>query len=147
MSDFDFLDSYTVDKTSTARFALPEDIFGEGAALTVAPATTTNEDYMHAVLKLSSKGTVRAATRGHITPAMVKENNDLDRVVFGQLIIKGWECLNDRKGGEIKYTPKRAEELVKKLPDWVFQEVKAFCQDHGNFLPDEPIDVGELAGN
>ena len=78
------------------------------------------------------------------------ENRDEDRRLYPKHILRGWRGVVDSNGDVVEFNPERAAEFVEALPDWLFDELRAFCGDVQNFLEEDDGDEEddeELAGN
>ncbi len=143
MSKFGHLKQYDVSKEKTIEFPLYQ-IQGE-PVLILAPATESNRGYYNALLRKSRKN-LRAIQSGKIKAAHVKDNRNEDKTLYGEHILVGWKGLKDSEGKEIPFNRTDAIEFLHELPDWIFDEIRAFASDVQNFLEDV-IDAQETAKN
>lgn len=118
---------------------------GGEAVLEVLPATERNKPYHSAFLKKNA-ATMR---RGTVDGEAAKRARTVDRKLYPAFVIKGWRGILDKDGSEVPFSADNAAEFVRQLPDWIFDEIRAFCSQARNFVEDalEQDDVEGLAGN
>jgi len=141
---FDF-SSAQVTNESLAELPLP--MLPGAPVLLVAPATEANKSYFEARLKISNRMKRAMGPNTEITAGAISTNRDQDRKLYGQFIVRGWpKPPVDTKGQPVEFSRDRAIELINAIPDWVFDDISAFCREPANFL-DQPIDSDGIAGN
>lgn len=143
-SGFDF-SSAEVTRESLAELPLP--MLPGAPVITVRPATEANEAYFAARLKTSNRMKRSLGANVEITPGTIKTNRAEDRGLYGRHIIMGWSGLKDTAGNEVPFSRDRAIELTEAVPDWVFDDIAAFCREPSNFTAGGSIDTDEIAGN
>jgi hypothetical protein len=113
--------------------------------LRVRPAGDLNRAYFGAVLAASSKNRKRLM-RGKIDAAMLEENRQLDRKLYPQHVDGGaWGgWLDDETGEAVPYSKQGFQELCEQLPADLFDELRAFCNQAGNFRSQEQPDAQEI---
>jgi len=143
MTDFANLKVLEVKAERTAAFTIYQ-IEGE-PVLHMAPATEANKPYFNALLK-RSKRNQRRINSGNFTSGMIKENRDNDRELYPQFVVRGWDRVVDAKGEAVKPTQENVVDYLKALPDWLFDEARAFATDPQNYVGDI-VDAEDLSGN
>lgn len=140
---FKYLEKLQVTKEMTVRFPL---LMLEGdPVLILRPATSANKEYFNALLKRNRKN-MRQIQAGDFNLGLVEENRDSDRTLYAKAVITDWEKVIDDQGEGAKFTSENVLAFLQALPDWVFDEVRAFATNPRNFVEDI-IDEEETAGN
>ncbi len=152
------LQGTSVSKESTARFVF-EDLPGE-PWLQVRLGGQMNKPYFQAVLAAqSSKGRrKRKKTKAaSLSVAELEKNRELDRELYPEHIDGGawggWlEDDPDRPGKyrEVPYSPEAFGDLMAQLEDYLFDELRAFCNEPLNFSSEDEPDLDDIeatAGN
>lgn len=146
---FKNLDGAHVNEQSSEVFTF-YDLPGE-PWIRVKPGGDLNKPYYRALLNKQSKSSRRQALRGKIDADMLDRNRKLDRVLFAQHIAGGeWGGWIDENEQEVPYSQQAVKELFEQLPSYLFDSLRAFCNQPENFQSeDEPIeeDIEETAGN
>ena len=140
MASFTHLAKLEVSGNKTIDFTIFQ-IEGE-PTLHVTAASESNRTYFNELLR---KGGKRQAKK-KIDAATVKSNREEDRVLYAKHIVKGWTGVMDDKNKEVAFTEGECLGFLSSLPDWLFDELRAFASDLQNFI-EAPIDVEEKAGN
>lgn len=140
MANFSHLKKLEVSGNKTVEFTIFQ-IEGE-PSLHVVAASESNRGYFNELLR---KGGKRQAKK-KVDAATVKSNREEDRVLYAKHIVKGWTGVNDANGKEVEFTEGECLGFLSSLPDWLFDELRAFASDIQNFI-DAPIDVEEKAKN
>ena len=111
--------------------------------LHVKPATDINKEYTNARLKKTDRSWLKAARKGKLSEAQLKESRKQDRELYPKFVIFGWENVPDDNGDLVEYTPEDCRDFLDTLPDWQFDGVVMYCMDNSNFLdlPDDPEDM------
>jgi hypothetical protein len=141
----------------TARFNLPirgalvpdSDFKGEGDPLMVEKqpvligyhAGDTNRPYMNGVARMTTKA-VRNIGRRNVTPQRIidstVEDRDQDRKLFADHVLTGWEGM---PGGpdraEVPFSRAACRQVCSDLPAWLFDRVRTFFKNPGNFVDDD----------
>lgn len=141
MTNFSHLKNLDV-TNKTAEYPIVQ-IAGE-PTLILKPATEVNKPYFNSVLRRSRR-TMQAAKSG-FSAKMINENREEDRSLYPKHVVEDWKDVVDNKGKSVKFTPQVCEEFLTALPDWIFDDIRAFCGESANFTG-EPIDIEEKLGN
>ncbi len=64
----------------------------------------------------------------------VRENRAEDRELYPDLIVVGWEGVEDTKGKAIPFTVEHAREFCTMLPAWIFEKIRVAAQSPERFL-------------
>lgn len=82
-----------------------------------------------------------------LTTIQVHTYREEDRKLYARFVIKGWRGFKDEETGrDIPFSVANAEELLRQMPDWLFDKLRIFTADPSNFVQ-RAFDLGELAGN
>jgi hypothetical protein len=100
--------------------------------LMVKPATEGNKSFARAQLTRSNKRMKTSSARGVTLEALDSGRED-DRTLYPRFIITGWENVFDDEGNLVEYTTKNCEEFLAAIPNWVFDDMRAWCSTPGNF--------------
>lgn len=139
MSRFEHLSALR--PTGQAEFTFYE-IRGE-PSLMVEQAGEGNRSYYNALVKRNTRNARRIAA-GKIDAAMVRKNRDEDRELYAKYVVKSWEGILDKARQEVAFSPATCLEFLTALPSYLFDELRAFCGEPGNFIEDdEPIPSSE----
>ena len=129
----------------TKEFELHQiSVNGVSPVLVVKPSTESNKPFFNKVLQRMGKS-ARMLRSGKITPAMSAENRKDDRELFPKHVIVGWSNVLDTDGTIVPYSQEECANFLNALPDWIFDELRAFCNDPANFS--ETVDVEVAAKN
>lgn len=104
-------------------------------ALKVVAAGENNKGYFNALLRSqgSSRGRAKISAKT-ISQETLDSFRDEDKKLYAQHIIKGWENVVDSSGKKVKFSVKEAESFLEQLPNWIFDGIRKFCSDIGNFV-------------
>jgi len=112
----------------------------------VHPAAECNKPYFNAVLR-KQKASRRKLLAGKIDAAMLAQNREEDRQLYPKYVCTGkWGGWTDEAGKEVVFSIENARELLKQMPDHIFEDFRAFCNTISNFVEDpddedeEPLD-------
>lgn len=100
----------------------------------VRPVGELNRPYINAVLASQSKAR-RRISKGKIDVRMLEDNREQDRDLYPRHVFTGrWGgWLDDATGEEVPYSAEAARELLEQLPIDEFDELRAYCNELGNF--------------
>lgn len=148
---FDYLRERDVTSSTTSVYVMTE--LEPSPRLVVRPATEANKAYFNEALRRQRN---LARTR-KITVATVEQGRDVDRDLYPQFVIVGWERVYARVQGEngepaklvpVPYSREACRDFIAALPGYVLDGLRTFCSDAGSFVEEmEPVDVEELLGN
>lgn len=117
----------------TTEVALPE--IAPQARLTVKPADETNKPYYNALLKLGAERMRNQMRRGDdLDPAVLKENRKVDADLFPKYVIIGWSGVLDKEGNKVEFTEAYCVDLIKAIPGWVFDKIRAAANTQERFV-------------
>lgn len=125
-------------KQAPAEFVL--DMIDGKPVLLVTPATESNPKYFNEYFKKNKARLTRMRRRG-IDFAQIKEDRETDRQLYPGNVIKGWRGVLDADGNEVQYTDEVCLEFLAALPDWIFDEIRAFAGNPASFVDEA------MAGN
>lgn len=140
MANFSHLKKLEVSGNKTVDFVIFQ-IAGEPIMKVVA-ASESNRPYFNELLR---KGGKRQAKK-KVDAATVQSNREEDRVLYAKHIVKDWSGVQDEKGKDVPYSHDDCLGFLQSLPDWLFDELRAFASDLQNFI-EAPIDAEEKAKN
>jgi hypothetical protein len=134
------LERFDVKVEDTHEYALPL----LDAVLFVKPATEANKPYFNKVLKKSKKRLNELRRKG-VSAEYLEENRDEDRILFPQYIIVGWKGMKDKEGNPVEFSVENCEDLLKQMPNWMFDEIREYVNDVSNFI--DVMDIEEKVKN
>ena len=100
----------------------------------VAFAGETNKAYLNDTLKrMRGKSNAMLAAR-LMSPDQLREVREEDRQIYSRHVVKRWD-VRDASGEAVELNPQNCLEFLQALPNWVFDELRAFAGNPVNFLP------------
>jgi hypothetical protein len=138
LSKFDHLKKFEVSKDAV-RYDL--DQLTGGMYLMVRPATEANKGLLSESLKRVNARPQRAR-RAKVSAEKLEQTRDEDRQLYAKHVVEGWGNVRDSDGKVVEFSKEEVLDFLTALPDWVFDELRAFCTDPNNFLGDLPEDEG-----
>lgn len=163
----DYLDSgyqqFAVDATTARDLSLPDFAFQyrdpADGLVKVSPVPTflllPATDASRAFAAAQQRGIRRNLKPKHVTPDVLDQIRDEDRALYANHLVRGWHGIVDNRGAVIPFTQAAAVEFFTgkrlnkrtgrdeyKMPDLMFDAIRAFCIDAMNFTT---IDVGTIA--
>lgn len=97
------------------------------------PGTDANKVFMNESLR---RANARAPTRSRsrrVTTDTVAAARQEDREVIAFTCAQSWD-VRDAQGKTVEFSPQNCLEFFEALPDWIFDECRAFVVDPGNFV-------------
>lgn len=133
MADFSYLNKLEVDKSTVALYEI--DQLEGSPSLVVSPATQANKPYFNALLKRMPK----KQRKKRLTAQDMENTRDDDRELYAKHIINDWDGIKNSEGALVVFNAENAAGFLMALPDWLFDDIRAFCSDPENFvdLPNE----------
>ena len=122
--------------------------------LKVHPGGELNKPYYQEMVEKSTQGRKarRQLLQGKVDSKALERNRNIDRKLYPRYIAAGeWGgWLDDETGAEVPYSVAAVTELFEQLPSYLFDGLRAYCNEPENFLEDEmpdEEDVEETVGN
>lgn len=131
MSKFGNVAKLKIDAFQTAEFEFWGIEGMEGAKLIVSPATSANPAFYNPFA--TAQNELARRTRGKVTGTVLFKTLKLARPLFASYVIRGWSGIVDSAGEAVSFSTVDCIDFLTALPDSLFNEVFAFCQDEGNF--------------
>lgn len=97
------------------------------------PGTDANKDFMNETLRRANARAQTNRRSRRVTADVVAASRDEDREVLARCCATRWD-VKDAKGKAVEFTPEHCLEFFRALPDWLFDDVRAFTTDPGNFI-------------
>ncbi len=145
MSKFNQLKQYDIQPEKSVRYDLVDIQMNDHTPyLMVKPATEGNKPFARAQLQRSNKRVRAAGARG-VTLENLAANRDDDRELYPRFIITGWGNVFDVDQKEVPFSVKDCVDFLEELPDWIFDKVRLFCVEPGNFA--ETVDREDLGNS
>lgn len=144
MANFTQLKALQVTAANVKDFEISE--LGPKAVLQLRSSNEGNSGYMNGLLRLT--GQSKGSRRRKATDINAKAMDDLrdhDKELYPEHVIVGWQDVLDGAGKEVKYSTEEVNSLVGQLPNWLFDEIRAFANDPANFV--DLIDSEEIGKN
>lgn len=117
-------------KGKTTEYSIHQ-IEGE-PILILRPANESNKGYFNSILRKSRRN-LRNLRAGAINEKLIAENREQDRVLFPKHVIVDWKDMPDGDGNSVPFSPDTCEEFLRALPNWIFDEIRAFAGNNENF--------------
>lgn len=137
---FKYLKDVDVKGTVAKEYELHQIPLDPVPVLMLKPATEANKPYFNALLKQSGKALANMRS-GSITAKMTAERREQDKALYAKYIIDGWKNIPDENGQFVPFNKKNCEEFLEQLPDWIFDDVRAYAAKPENYLNDEAFSV------
>lgn len=144
MTDFSHLTKLSVDSKNTADFPL-YDLEGT-PVLQLTHAGQSNKGYYNALLKTAASATKRGVKANALNSSILDENRAEDKKLYPKFIVVGWTGITDSQGKDVPFDQERCTEFLKCLPDYIFDEIRAFAGNPRNFT-DMEIDSESVGKN
>lgn len=133
MANFTHLKKYKVTADDVVDYEMPE--LGKKAVLQLRSATEGNPGYMNGLLRLTGNTNgARRQKNKSIDAETLGEARVHDRELYPVNVIVGWKNVPDDKGKNVKFSVKEAAELIEQLPDYLFDDMRAFANAPENFV-------------
>lgn len=144
MVDFSQHKKLDINSEKSVEYVFPE-LDGE-VTLMVTSASESNKPYFNALLKRARR-TSKIVQAGSITANVVSNNRNEDRELYALHIIKGWKNVLDATGKQVIFNQQNCLDFLKAIPDYIFDELRAFCGNLINFIDEGATNVEETAKN
>jgi hypothetical protein len=106
------------------------------------PGTDANKPFMNESLRRASLRARTSRRSRRVTLDTVQASRDEDREIIAKYCAKRWERIVDSGGQEVEFSAENCLEFFQALPDWLFDDVRGFVTDPGNFIEEEEV-LGE----
>lgn len=136
MVDFSNLSALREDGVAAKPYTF-EDIAGQPTVLS-RPATSANKRYNQARLKLLNKRTSGGRKKARISTAVVDAARKEDAKLLADFCAIGWDpAPKDSSGAEVPFSAENCREFFLAIPDWMFDDFRAWVSEPTNFVSDE----------
>ena len=153
MGKFDHLDRERLSAGRTAEYHFTRAYSDVVPVLTVRPiAPTLNPAYTNAFVRASG-GARRIQAMQHRRLAatdfagMSDESRNIDRDLYAEHVVVGWRDVVGADGKDVDFCKKDCREFLHHIDDYVFDELRAFCLEPGNFVDVLSDDDAQEVGN
>lgn len=142
MVDFSNLSKYEVTNEHVARLTLYSITLPNGVSPTLIgrPCGQINKAYFNALMRSSAKRALQPVSRQNL--AATEEHRKVDRVLYAKFVITGWEDVVDASMDSVPFTEENCTDFLRSLPAHIFDEIRAFFLDLGNFT-EEAVSIEE----
>lgn len=143
MADFSHLKKLEQDGSTERKYTFDQI---EGApSLWSRPATNANKAFQNETLRRANAraGLNRRAKR--VTAEVLAQSRDEDREVLSKCCVTRWD-VTDANGEPVEFTEENCLEFFRALPDWLFDDFRAWATDAGNFLAADTVEGGRELG-
>ena len=145
MSQFSQFEKLEVKAQATAKYVMYQvSTKGKNPVLFVAAAGESNPEYFNELLARTKRFTNRIQTGGVITAEGLHDNRQENRNLYPRYIVKGWKNVFDAQDNPVEFNEENCVDFIKALPDWLFDELCAFCQQPQNFAGAHNVDAEQL---
>lgn len=97
------------------------------------PGTDANKRFMNESLRRANARARTNRRSKRVTPDVIAASRDEDREVIAQCCAVRWD-VRDAKDKPVEFSPEHCLEFFRALPDWLFDDIRAFVTDPGNFI-------------
>lgn len=104
------------------------------------PGTDANRPYLNETLKRANARVKGGRRTRRVTVDTIEASREEDRELLAKFCAKRWD-VKDADGMAVEFTVENCIEFFKALPNWLFDEVRTFVTDPGNFI--EADEMGE----
>ena len=132
MANFTHLKAQAVTADNVVDYEMPE--LGLKAVLQLRSANEGNIGYMNDLLRLTGQTKGARRRKVVIDAKAMGEMREHDQELFPKHVIVGWKHVPDNEGKDVQFTVAEAVDLVAQLPDYLFDEMRAFANDPVNFV-------------
>jgi hypothetical protein len=106
----------------------------EGApTIWFAPGTDANKVFQNETLRRANTRARHNRRSKRVTAETVAASRQEDREVIATTCARRWD-VKDAKGKPVDFTPENCLEFFEALPDWLFDDIRAFVTEPGNFV-------------
>jgi hypothetical protein len=106
------------------------------------PGTDANRSFMNESLRRANARARGGRRSRRITTDTIEAARDEDREIIAKCCAKRWD-VTDAKGKPVDFTEENCLEYFRALPDWIFDDIRGFVTDPGNFIGDGGDALGE----
>lgn len=132
MANFTHLKALQVTADNVVDYEMPE--LGPKAVLQLRSANEGNSGYMNDLLRLTGQSKGARRRKVTIDAKAMGEMREHDKELYPNHVIVGWSGVLDDDKKEVKFKVSEAADLVSQLPDYLFDEMRAFANDPLNFV-------------
>jgi hypothetical protein len=100
------------------------------------PGTDANKQFMNETLRRANARARGGRRSRRTTLDTIAAARQEDREVLSKTCAVRWD-VKDAKGKDVEFSYDNCLAYFEALPDWLFDEVRAFVIDPGNFVEDE----------
>lgn len=131
MTDFSHIEKLAVTVDARAEYAFHniECVDDNYVMLIVAPASEPNKPYFSALARYAIKNRRTMANNVNV----LEVSRDLDRKLYSDFVVKGWENVIDADGKPVTFTKKVCKEFLDSLPNAMFDLLREYAADVDNF--------------
>lgn len=110
-------------------------------------AGEVNKPYWAAVLRMGSTRSQKIARGVKMTPEMLAEYRDEDRVLFPAYVITGWENVHDDEEKPVAFSTEACKECFAEMPFNLLDEIRNHFAMVSNFVDEVTGDPKAFAKN
>lgn len=103
------------------------------------PGTDANKAFTNESLRRANARARMNRRSKRVTADSIAAAREEDRELIAKFCARRWD-VKDAKGKDVEFTPDNCLEFFRALPDWLFDDIRAFVMDPGNFV--EAVDEG-----
>lgn len=142
MVDFANYEAEREDGTSPRPFTF-EDLEGQPGVLS-RPATSANTRYNNVRMKALGKRTNQGRKKQRISVSSVNAARREDAKMLANFCVTGWLTPPvDANKNPVPFTAANCAEFFLAIPDWMFDDYRAWVIEPTNFTDDEDLDDGD----
>ena len=138
MVDFSNMDGMKVTPEKLSEFTLYSITLGNANPVLIGRhAGESNKPFFNELLKTQAKNAKRVI-KGSMNSKMLEENREEDLILFPKFVLVDWNNVIDAKGKLVPFNPENCSEFLLKLPNHIFDEVRAHFANGDNFIGPSP---------
>lgn len=99
------------------------------------PGTDANPSFMNETLRRANLRSRSNRRSKRLTKEVLSASREEDKEVLSKCCATRWD-VKDAKGKPVDFSEENCLEFFQALPDWLFDDVRTFVTDPGNFLDD-----------
>lgn len=139
--DFSHLAKAEIDPSTAMPYRITD--LDPAPTIWFKPATSANKPFWAATLKRMNARNQGGRRAARLTPASTEESRDEDRELYAKYCATKWEGVLDRGGKEVAFSIDNVLAYLNALPDWIFDGVRGFVTEPGNYAGEAANNLGE----
>lgn len=97
------------------------------------PGTDANKPFANESLRRANARARTNRRSKRVTADTISAARDEDRELIAKFCARRWD-VKDAKKKDVEFSPENCLEFFRALPDWLFDDIRGFVTDPGNFV-------------